>query len=248
MDIEDEGHGEIAGEGEATPTLEDIAREMGWKPQDEFRGNPEDWKPAHVFVRTTGEINRSLKSTLRETEKHAERAVKAADRIIEQERAKALKEAEERLRLATQAQDEDAAVKAAEAIAEARNRPAESHSERDDFIRRNPWFNADPVAKGIALGAAQRAAERGAPASEQFEAAESEVRLRMPELFGEAQTPRKAPPITNGGQRAATPVAPRVKGWAQIPEAHRQAAEKAFIRKGRMTQEEYAKTYWQENA
>ena len=51
MDIEDEGHGEIAGEGEATPTLEDIAREMGWKPQDEFRGNPEDWKPAHEIGR-----------------------------------------------------------------------------------------------------------------------------------------------------------------------------------------------------
>jgi len=37
----------------AEPTLEDVAARMGWSPRDQWKGDPDKWKPASEFVSST---------------------------------------------------------------------------------------------------------------------------------------------------------------------------------------------------
>lgn len=54
--------------GEAQPSVEDRARDMGWVPQDEWKGNADQWRPAEEFVRRGEEILPIVKSRLEKSE------------------------------------------------------------------------------------------------------------------------------------------------------------------------------------
>ncbi len=46
--------------------LKDIAAGMGWRDKDEFSEVPDDWVPAEEFLRTGGDIQTSLKSSVKQ--------------------------------------------------------------------------------------------------------------------------------------------------------------------------------------
>jgi hypothetical protein len=58
------------------PVLEREAREMGWRPKDQFKGKPEEWRPADEFVKRGREVlpivtaeNKKLREKLAALEK-----------------------------------------------------------------------------------------------------------------------------------------------------------------------------------
>lgn len=50
------------------PEIEDKARKMGWRPLDEFHGNPDEWRDAEEFVRRGEEFLPVVKSRLEKSE------------------------------------------------------------------------------------------------------------------------------------------------------------------------------------
>jgi hypothetical protein len=230
---------------------EAIARLAGWAPMDEWRGDPGKWKDAQTFIVDTVAINKALQTKVRDLEQGAERLTRTADRIIQENTRRAIHEAEGRLRYAVQTGDEEAAVEATREL----NAAAQAQTGEDPavaaFKARNPWFGLNPAATAIANAVATDLHQRGANAAAQAKAAEDEVRRRFPELFGDEErvaqprTAAKPQPPVQSGQR--TPAAPRAKGFHDLPPDAKKAAQD-FARRGRCTLEEYARTYYEENA
>jgi len=223
--------------------LEEVAGEMGWTPKDKWKGDPDKWRDARAFLKATPAVLKSQREAM-------ERNNRAAAQLIEKNRREAIADAEARIAAAAKSGDEEAAARAAQDLREASRAPDPLVEE---FGRKHAWMTTDRKARQVALEAAQEVFENGGSTAEQLAAAEAEVRKRFPEHFGEdAPSERtngqgRQPPAVQGGQRTASS-APRKRGWSDIPQAARDAATRAFIRKGLLTEQDYAETYWSENA
>lgn len=230
---------------------ESVARLAGWAPKAEWRGPPAEWKDAATFLVDTVNVNKSLRSRLKEVEQTTGRMTRTAERIIEDNRRRAIQEAEQRLRYAVQNGDEEAAVEATRQVQEVSRHPGDPQV--TDFLARNAhWFNVDAESTALANRVANRLQAQGADGAAQAKAAEEAVRKKFPELFDEelepapvARTPARPAPPVHGGQR--TPAAPRGKNFNDLPPDAKKAAQD-FARRGRCTLEEYARTYFEENA
>src|SRR3990167_8194923 len=92
---DEEGEGQQAGAQEAvveTPAVpaevETKARDMGWVPKEQYRGDPERWKPADEFVRRGEEVlpivnaeNRRLKERLNRVETESAEKIANLERM-----------------------------------------------------------------------------------------------------------------------------------------------------------------------
>lgn len=220
-------------------TIKALAEKMGWSEKDKWRGNPDKWIPAEKFLENTQSVNKSLKDQLA-------RVTKMQSQLFAKQKADMEADFERRLREATENGDADEAIKITREMKKANVDNVDHVSE---FSSRNPWFNAHPKATDLAIMQAQIIANNGGDVQEQFEAAESAVRKKFPELFDDDldTPPSKSPPKrpeTQGGQRAAA--APRgPKGWNEIPKTARDELE-SFARLG-VPKESLAKEYWGAN-
>lgn len=235
-------HDTPAPEGQDNP-VERIAKQMGWSPEDQWRGPKDKWQPAEDFLLRTPDVLRDLKDSNK-------RVIQATKAIIDKERVKAVKEAEERYAKAREDNDIDAALQAKADLDEAK-RPDPSIAEKQAaFARENPWFDKDDTATAIAMTAADRVAKRGGDVDEQMEMAVKAVKKAMPELFDpdpEERPSRSEPkaPSMQGGQRTSQTQAPR-ETWDALPADVRKEMQSAFVKTGMLTTEECAKAYWQE--
>ncbi|MGE5500695.1 MAG: hypothetical protein ACM3W4_02080 [Ignavibacteriales bacterium] len=257
-EVVDVGHEEDkGGQQEAVDTPEEpkpfdpeaVARLAGWAPKDEWRGDPEEWKDAPTFLVDTVAVNKSLRTRLKDVETTTQRITRTADRIIEENRRKAVAEAEARVRQAVEYGDADAAIEATRQLNQVNQPGTQEDPVVADFMARNTWFGVDDAATAVAHTVANKLAAQGMDNAAQVNAAEAEVRRRFPELFGEqpeARRQAKAPPPVHSGQR--TPAsAPKQKGVRDLPPEALKAGQD-FERRGRCTLAEYAKTYFEENA
>src|SRR3990167_4165256 len=91
---DDEGEGQQAGAQEPvveTPAVREVeakAREMGWKPKDEYKDDPDKWRPADEFLRRGEEIlpfvqkeNRRLKERLSKVETESAEKIANLERM-----------------------------------------------------------------------------------------------------------------------------------------------------------------------
>lgn len=243
---QEEDHGSDASE-EVSP--ESLASELGWCPKDEWRGNPEEWKPATDFLKSTVDINKSLRKDLKATREASERAARAAaaitERAIEQERMRLLAARHEAMEMA----DPETAYKAEAALMQLPqpHRPGPPE-ETSQFLQRNAkWYGVDPVASQIAYSICEAHSRMGHDHATQLAAAEKEVRKRFPEYFADDR-PRKSPAAVEAADtRTAGTVRRGAKGFNDLP-AEAKAAALDFEKRGRASRQEYAQLYWQENA
>lgn len=259
-DVVDTGHEEDeGGQQEAVETPEEpkqfdpeaVARLAGWAPKDEWRGDPGEWKDAATFLVDTVAVNKSLRTRLKDVETTTQRITRTADRIIEENRRKAVQEAEARVRQAVEYGDADAAIEATRQLTQVNQPQHTQDADFQAFVARNSWFNTHPAATALAVGVANDLERRGVTDTAQMaQEVEAEVKRRYPELFPQEQrqeprTQRTAPPVQGGGR---TPAAqPKQKGVRDLPPEALKAGQD-FERRGRCTLAEYAKTYFEENA
>lgn len=233
---------------DAEDFLQGLAREVGWKPQEEWDRDPSKWTDHRTFLKQTPREIETLKERLKRTGQ-------AAADAIEDARRQARIEAQAEIRAAAEAKDPEAAERAAQKLAENSGPPPQTQA----WIARNSWFDADPEARAVAVARVNRLAQQGASIEEQLEAAESEVRKRFPEHFGMREQPReevrlsetrRAPPMVATGNRGGS-TTPKEKGFADIPAGDRalyaRHFQKRFESQGLKTEDaqaRWAKSYW----
>lgn len=229
-----------------TPTIEDLASEMGWRPQDEWRGDTEKWKPADQFLRSTVEINSKLNNRLKEFDSKLESIHRTNAAMTE----RAL--AEQRQRLLTERQqafdegDGEKFNKVDQELSKLQAQPVAQQiapPETQAFLERNPWMNTDQEAATWAANRAEELMKQGLGPKRQLEIVEREAKGMFPEYFTQPESPKpRGVPLNKPGNRGGGK--PQAKTFAALP---KEAQKEALYYEGKgISREEYAKTYFDE--
>ncbi len=213
--------------------IEAIAKDIGWTPKDEFKGDPEAWKPADEFIRTGRDVQRTLAKDLKALKSNMENMSRTSATLLQAQLAdrdaywasqhqSAVEQGD--YQAVDYAQQQRSAVQQEYART---TRPVVTN-EAAEFAERNKgWFQKDPLATRRAFEITETYAQAGRSAGEQLEAAEKQVRKEFPELFGSA----KQPPSVNGNGSRTASTSGRKKGFHDMP-ADAQAMAKEYVEMG----------------
>ena len=229
------------------PTVEDIAKEGGWKPKDEYTGDPTKWKPAAEYVRGTFSIRDHFKQSSKGLKSEVERLTKTVDTIVKtgaKQTARALEAqaAEINARFAEAVENKDTKG-AAKAAADMQVLTAEARAVNDDpkdavaaFQEANSWYGSDRKATAFAKLVCEDAAAEGLDVKAQLARVDTEMRKEFPDLYNgnPAPTPgRKAQASVEPPSRATAPA--NRQDYASMPDAMKKAANEyaeMFVSKG----------------
>lgn len=239
------GEGEPTNEQPPNP-VEALASEMGWVPQDQYRGDAADWKPADEFIKAGRDITRSVTRKLHSMEEQLSRVGQAtsqviADKIAERDaywqnrHAKAVEDGDQ----ATAKEAVDALVQL-KAQAPANGEPLEPPETLQFKERHKAWFGVNRLATGRAMEVAERSRQLGATIAEQLQDAEDAVRREFTDLF---PAPAKRPAaVQTGGARNGGGGSSK-KGFADMP-PESQAVARDFLARHGVPLEKTAASYW----
>lgn len=224
-------------------SVDDLASEMGWKPKDQWKGDPDKWKPADQFLRRTVDVNRALSDQMKglqgQVDTMARTSAVIAERAIAAERERILAEKQE----AFETGDGEAFNRADEKLKTLNvSIPPQETPEVAAFKDRNAaWFNKDDDATRWAVNRAGELAKQGigSPAR-QLAIVEREAKQLFPEFFPE---PAKGVPLNKPGPRGNSQATG--KGYSALP-ADVQVAAIDYEKRGVCTKEEYAKIYFEQ--
>lgn len=254
------GEGEDGEEGSQT-TVRDFeaeAREHGWRPKDEFPGDPTKWVDAEAFMKRADEVmpllkaqNTRLKRDFDALRKDLRRATAHFEGAEKRAFEKAKSELEERIEAAIETGDLEAGKAALKEIgelkptgdqAQPKYTEKEAYEALDQFREDNPWFDRANLggASDVEINARamfdrivekrSREMVRGdePPPEEFFAGCAEEVLAKYPALKG--KPPRQKPSSAVEGGR---PGGQRgsTKTWDNLPEPARRQYER-FISRG----------------
>jgi len=242
---------EVATEAYVPTPFDDLAKEMGWFPPDEYNGDADKWRSAEDYIKHGVQSTKSLKRDLKAVKDTADRLARTSATLTAKALDEQRAELEARHDQAVEDGDKEAARAAAKDLARLDDAPdlGDVKTMVKEFTERNDWYTTHEKATDLAAMVSKKLANQGKGVSEQLEAAEIAVRERFPELF---EKPKKAPAVHNSQSRVAAPVA-REKGVADLPaEARRAGEDYVKMVNSRMPGanydlKKYAATYWSEN-
>lgn len=151
----------------AEPTAEDRAMENGWRPKEEWQGDPDDWVDAKQF-NFRGELMERIKSQNKQLHKATSeiQALKTnyqqfqehTKQLAEVELKKQLQQLKDVKKQALEENDYDTVVEVDEKVADLKAIQKETppppqptlDPEIAAWIEANPWYNDDPVKRGAA--------------------------------------------------------------------------------------------------
>lgn len=227
---------------EAAPTIDEIASEMGWVPKDQFKGDPEAWKPAVQFIRDGKDIQRQQSRDLRELRSTVDNIARTSASLFQERLAAAKAELERKYDAAVEEGDPALARQIGDQINEINQKaqpttPAVSDVTKE-WVAKNPWMDRDPLAAQLAVDTCNKFAHL--PVPKQLELAEREVRRAYPEHF----TAQKPPPGVNqpDNRSANRPKGP--KGFNEMPREAQAIAKDLVERKLIPSVDNYVKNYW----
>lgn len=186
-----EGQDEAA---QPNPEAEKVARLMGWKPKEEWRGDQTNWRPAEDFLRETPEINRSLRKKVEASEGKLSRVIAEVAKLSTDQRQRMGAEAEARLKAAVESGDTAEALKVLKDV-EAKRQPDEAPAFTDFKARNADWWDVDEEATAFAAVLDARYAKGGITDQEaHMKRVEAGVKKAFPALFEAGDgSPRKEP-------------------------------------------------------
>jgi hypothetical protein len=236
--LPEEGAPEAVSEPEGTEQpanpIEALASELGWSPKDQFRGKPEDWKPADEFIRAGRDIQRTVSRELKDVRSTLDTMSRTTAQILQDRLAAQKTELEAKWQDAFDRGDNVAARQLGAQIAQIEAAPAQpAHAapptqEGQNFAQRHAaWYGRNSEATNYALHRAQHYADQGLSPARQIAAVEQDMRPIFPDLFQPAQQGKPAPQVRPPQGRTATTSA-RQKGFADLPpEAQKVAKDMA---------------------
>lgn len=239
---------------ETTPSIEDRAKEQGWRPKEEYEGDPGKWVSAETFV-AKGELIEKIEALgkeLKNTKKAMGMLQEHHTKVKEAEFARAIEYLKAKKKAAYEAGDVDAIMEFDDKIAEVKETQkaqvvASNISEEaaeavhPDFVqwqKRNSWYTEDEEMKEVAddLGIAYANRTKKSP-SEVLSYVESRIRKMYPEKF---TNPNKGKPSVVEGSGSPGRTTPKGEEGLDLSDEERQVMN-TFIRSGVMTKEEYLK-------
>ena len=226
---------------------EDQAREQGWRPKEEFEGDPEKWKPAKEFVERGelfGKID-TLGKELKETRKALKMLQEHHTKVKEVEYKRAvdeLKALQKRhleegnsdgyLEASELLTDLKAEQKAREAVSAAQ--PAQTDPRFSSWIDANPWYTKDPdmreYADVVGLGYANK--HPGIDPEDVLKYVSVQVKSFFKDKF---KNPNRERPSAVEGN--STPTASNKSSFELTDDERR--VMNTFVRAGVMTKDEY---------
>lgn len=241
---------------EPTPQVSPVeqkAMEQGWVPQEQWEGNPDDWRPAKEFV-DRGELfkkidelkreNKSIKTAFDEFGKHHQRV-----KQLEYERALATLKAQKKEAL----EDNNAAAvihidDQIDNLKETRQREAAVPQVQDvpapdpvfvQWEARNPWYTEDIDMKAVADEAGRRVAASGVTDKHEIIAAvDRAVRRAFPHKFNNPK--RNEPGAVEGSSKGGR--SREADESANMTSVERRIMD-TIIKSTGMSREQYLKEY-----
>jgi hypothetical protein len=237
-------------EAEVLPTIEELAADLGWKPKDQWKGDPDKWRNPADYIKhgQNSEVVQKLRNLERSHEQLVRTTAATTKRLLDEQAAE--------INAKWQQAVEDGDHKAVRAAEREMQQVEAQRTAPDpmvaDFQARNDWYGTDPDATDYAAMVSQRLAAQGKGVPEQLEAAEKAVRKRFPELFEDSAPPqrqqRQAPAVHAPQSRTAAPS--QRDPLAGIPKDHiaqgMEMVKMAQSRGMKYTIQDWAKTYKQE--
>lgn len=206
---------------------EKTALSMGWKPKDQWEGNPEDHRSAKEFLdrgellgklRSQGNELREMKDQLRFLSEHQRKTYQAGYEQGLKELKAAKVDALERGDHAAVVEIEDRIDDTKQAIQAMKQVPQKPQSNQVEpteitkaWVSRNSWYMSDRTMRNVANQiAVDFAHEHNGQVSEQaiYEHIDREIKRIRPDLYEAPKTkPQAAAPSPDGESRRGTPTA-----------------------------------------
>ena len=231
---------------EASNSYEEAARAQGWKPKEEFEGDPDKWRPAREFVERGelfGKID-SMGKELKETRKALKMLQDHHAKVKETEYQKALTELKALQKKYLEEGNSDSYLETTELLTDlkaeqkAREVTAQMAPQQPDprfitWANENKWYNSDQemrqFADAIGVGYAQ--SNPGLDPVEVLNYVTAQVKSRFKDKF---VNPNRSKP--NSVEGATTTAAN--KSSFELTEDERKVMN-TFVRQGLMSKEEY---------
>lgn len=185
-------------EEEQKPTvtpIEEKAIEQGWKPQDQWEGNPEDWRPAKEFL-DRGELFKKIDDqnrTIKEFKRTLDDFSRHHAKVKEAEYKHALEDLKKQKKEALVEGDADAVVDIDERIdlvKEAQRQPTPQPVQEPTvnpiftaWVTRNTWYNNSEAMRSYADRIGNKLGASGMSASDILSEVEKEVKKEFAHKF-----------------------------------------------------------------
>ena len=226
---------------------EEEARSQGWRPKEEYEGDPEKWRPAKEFVERGelfGKID-SLGKDLKETKKALKMLQEHHSKVKETEYKRAVDELKALQKRHLEEGNSDGYLEATELLTDlkaeqkARSVVAETQPQQLDnrfvqWTERNQWYSKDMEMRKYAdvVGLGYANSNPGLDPEDVLKYVESEVKARFKDKF--VNPNRNKPSQVEGAGRTAG----KSKESFELTEDERKVMN-TFVRQNLMTKEEY---------
>jgi hypothetical protein len=235
---------------QSAPSIEDKAREQGWRPKEEFDGDPSKWVSAETFVAKGELIDRieALGKKLKDSEKTIGMLKEHHTKVKETEFKRAVDFLKSQKKAAYENGDVDKIIEIDEKIAEVRetqkaqkeqeqiNETPEAHPDFISWASENKWYerNSEMRADADTFGEAYARNNPSKTPREVLDYVTNKIKKAYPEEF---TNPNRSKPngVEGGGTRQGTS-----KDSFTLTEEEAKVMN-TFIRNGVMTKEEYIK-------
>jgi hypothetical protein len=232
------------------PSIEDRAREHGWKPKEEYEGDPAKWVSAETFVAKGELIDRieSLGKKLKESEKTIKMLSEHHAKVKETEFKRAIDYLKSQKKAAYENGDVDKIIELDEKIAEFRETQKtmkqgevqvqdapESHPDFVSWVSENKWYKNNNEMKAEADAIGQAYANNNPEVSPQkvLEYVTSRIKKLYPEEFQNQNKFR--PSSVEGGSNSRHGIS---QDSFTLTDEEKKVMN-TFIRQGIMTKDEY---------
>lgn len=219
--------------------ISSLASELGWVPKDQFRGDPEKWRPADEFIRAGREIQQTTAKELRSIREQVERMGGVTSQLIQDKVSERDRYWQSQFNQAVEDGDTEKANQLLEQRPTSKPEGVQAPAETQDWIAKNEWFTKDPLAQARAIEICERL--KHLPVAEQLAQAERGIRKEFPEHFA---APTKQPPSTQTARSRVAAPSNRAKGFAEMPAESQQMAKDMVRRNPGLTLEAIAKSFW----
>jgi len=239
--------------------VEDKAAEMGWVPKEEWKGDPEKWRPAEEFVERGENIIPIMRDRLTKLEEELKMALKMNKAEIESVKKTTLEQARKeheaeltKLRKekfeAVQSGDVDTYVKLEQQEKNMKPPAVETVTPVfEDWRNKNDWYQKDDSLTEYAefIAAKTHKEKPGMDEKLFYETVTTKVKEAFPDKFTNPNR-EKADLVDSGGTK---PSGSRKKSFADLPEEAKSAfsrLSKKFEQKGRkLDKDTYVKEYFE---
>jgi actin-related protein len=232
--------------------IEKQALDQGWRPKDEYEGDPGKWVDASIFVARAPLFEHidAQKRELKEVKKALKLMASHHAKTREVEYARALDELRAQKKTALTDMDADAVINIDERIDLVKEQikqdkqqvfqeaSQEIEAQHPEFVRwtdRNSWYGTNRTMKAFADAYGNELAAEGKTPPDVLRLVEKEVRSKFPEKFSNPNR-EKASSV----ESSSSPKASGGNGGFQLSAEERRAMA-TFVRAGALTEEQYIK-------